>query len=131
MLIIVLLRILLARIRIAILAQVRAGVVFADVLAYHAAAKLPLAFVAVVFRLDGVLAGVQRNGVGGYGICAEQRAFHGLYLHAEEVHQGLVVVGKAYHQVVVNAAVVTDAVLADVDFLAASGKVVALFPVEF
>ena len=44
----------LTRISIAILAQMRAGVVFANVLAHDAAAELALAFVAVVLFLHGI-----------------------------------------------------------------------------
>ena len=83
---------ILTRIRITILAQMRAGVVLADVLTHHAAAELPLAFVAVVAVLDD----------GRFGI--EEVAFGNL--HTEKIHQGLVVVGKANHQVIINAAIV-------------------------
>ena len=70
--IIILNRHLLARIRIAILAQVRAGVVFADVLAQDAAAELALAFVAVVPLLEGVLRFAQPDGISGNRLRAEQ-----------------------------------------------------------
>lgn len=46
--VVILLRFFLARIGIAILAKMRVGVVFSNVLAHHATAELPLAFVAVV-----------------------------------------------------------------------------------
>ena len=61
----------------------RAGIVLADVLAHHAAAELPLAFVAVVAVLDDGLFRVEEVAFGN--------------LHTEEVHQSLVVVGKANH----------------------------------
>ena len=107
---------LLARIRIAILAQMRTGVVFTNVLAHHAAAELPLAFVAVVTVLDD----------GRFGI--EEVAFGNL--HAEEVHQGLVVMGEANHQVIIHAAVVLDAVWRKVNLLATGGQLVVPFLVE-
>ena len=46
----------LTSIGIAVLTQVWAGIVFTNVLAYDAAAELALAFVLVVFLLDGVVA---------------------------------------------------------------------------
>ena len=70
---------LLARIRIAILAKVRAGVVFADVFAQDAAAELPLAFVAVVPLLEGVLRFAQPDGAGGDRLRAKQGVFHRLF----------------------------------------------------
>ena len=105
MLTIILNCLLLARIRIAILAQMRAGIILADVLAHHAAAELPLAFVSVVAVLDD----------GRFGV--EEVAFGNL--HAEKVHQIFVVVGKANHQVIINAAVVLHAV--EIVILTASG----------
>ncbi len=95
----------------------RAGVVLADVLAHYAGAELPLAFVAVVAVLDDSRFGV------------EEVAFGNLY--AEEVHQGLVVVGEANHQVIINAAVVLDAVWPEVNLLASGGQLIMPFLVEF
>ena len=47
---------------VAILAEVGAGVVFAYVFADDAAAELALAFVLVVFLLEGVVAFIQDDG---------------------------------------------------------------------
>ena len=122
---------LLARVRVAVLAQVRAGVVFADVFAQDAAAELSLAFVAVVPLLEGVLRLAQPDGAGGDRLRAEQGVFHRLYLHPEEVHQNLVVVSETNHQLVIYTAVVLYAVSPDVNLLAAGGQLVTPFPVEF
>ena len=64
MFVIVLLRHFLARIRIAILAQMWAGIVLADVLAHHAAAELPLAFVVIVAVLDDGRFGIEEVAFG-------------------------------------------------------------------
>lgn len=122
---------ILARVRIAVLAQVRAGVVFPDVFAQDAAAELSLAFVAVVPLLEGVLRFAQPDGAGGNQLRAKQGAFHRLYLHAEKVHQNFVVVCETNHQLVIHAAVVLYAVSPDVNLLAAGGQLVMPFPVEF
>ena len=95
----------------------RAGVVLTDVLAHYAAAELPLAFVAVVAVLDD----------GRFGI--EEVAFGNL--HAEKVHQSLVMVGETNHQVVVHAFVVLDAIPLDVNLLATGGQLKMPFLVEF
>ena len=68
----VLLNFFLARIGIAILAQMRAGVVFADILANDTAAELPLAFVAIVLFLQGILRFAEHNGIGWYRFHAKQ-----------------------------------------------------------
>ena len=59
---------LLRAIGVAILAEVGAGVVFADVLANDATTELALALVLVVFLLDGVVAIIQNNGTFRNGI---------------------------------------------------------------
>ena len=105
MLLIVPHRHLLARVRVAVLAQVWAGVVFADVFADYAAAKLTLTFVAVVFFLGDFYA---FNCV--------------IYLNSKIIHQNFVIFCKPYHQIVVNAFVVLDAKLGDVNFFATGRK---------
>ena len=107
MFVIVLLCLLLTRISIAILAQMWAGVVLANILAHHAAAELTLSFVAVIAVLDD----------GRFWI--EEVAFGNL--HTEEVHQSLVMVGEANHQVVVHTFVVLDAIPLYVNLLATGG----------
>ena len=74
----------------------RTRIILSDVLAHHAAAKLPLAFVAVVAVLEDGRFGVEKVAFGN--------------LHAEKVHQSLVMLGKTNHQVIIHAAVVLDAV---------------------
>ena len=106
MFVIVLLCLLLTRISIAILAQMWAGVVLANILAHHAAAELTLSFVAVIAVLDD----------GRFWI--EEVAFGNL--HTEEVHQGLVVRGKTDHKVGINASVVLHAI--EIGSLTASGQ---------
>ena len=63
---------LLGVIGIAILAKMRTGVIFADVLADDAPAELTLSFVLVVSLLDGVVAFVQDNGTFRNGIVSEE-----------------------------------------------------------
>ena len=121
----------LTRIRIAILAQMWAGVVLADVFAPHAAAELPLAFVAVVLFLQGVLRFAEHDSIGRNRLGAKQRVFYGLNLHTEEVHQNLVVMRKANHQVIIHATVVLDAVWRKVYLLATGGQLVVPLLVEF
>ena len=99
---------LLARIRIAILTQMRASVVLTNVLAHHATAELPLAFVAVVAVLDDGRLGVEKVAFGN--------------LHAEKVHQSFVLVGESNHQVIIDATVVLHAV--EIGSLTTSGQCV-------
>ena len=109
----------------------RTSIVFTNILANHAAAELSLAFISVVFLLDGVLRFVEHDGIGRYGFCAKQRVLNGLNFNAQEVHQSFVVMGKAYHQIIIHTMIVLDAVLFDVNLLAAGGQLVMPFPVEF
>ena len=71
---------LLARIRVAVFAQVRASIILPYVFAQDAAAELSLAFVAVVPLLEGVLRLAQPDGAGGNRLRAKQGVFHRLYL---------------------------------------------------
>lgn len=122
---------LLARVRVAVLAQVRASIILPYVFAQDAAAELALAFVAVVPLLEGVLRFTQPDGAGGNRLRAKQGVLHRLCLHAEEVHQSLVVVRETNHQVVIHATVVLYAVSLNVNLLAAGGQLVMPLPVEF
>ena len=91
----------------------RASIILANVLTHHTAAELPLAFVAIVAVLDDGLFGV------------EEVAFGNLY--TEKVHQSFVVVRKANHQIIINAAVVMNAVWRKVNLLATGGQLVVPF----
>ena len=93
----------------------RTGVVFADVFADDAAAEGTLTFVAVVLFLDDFFAVKERVN----------------YLNAKEIHQNFVIFRNANHQIVVDTFVMLDAVLRNVNFFAAGGKLEVPFFVEF
>ncbi len=100
---------LLTRISVAILAQMGAGVVFTNVLAYDAAAELALAFVAVV-AMDGIGVVGKDDGIGGQGCVLSEKCGggNGGGLDFKEVHQGFVFVCKADDEGIVNTTILLD-----------------------
>ena len=101
---------LLGAIGVAILAEVRAGVIFADILADDAAAELALAFILVVFLLYGIMAIIEDNGTFWNCIISEETGFHFVDFYAQELHQDRILPGNADHHVIIYAAIVRDVV---------------------
>ena len=99
-------------IRIAILAEMRAGIIFAYILALYAATELALAFVAVV-AMSGVGAIGEEDCIGGKwgGIAKEVGNGRGVNGDLQKVHQGFVFIGKADDKLVVYATILHDAKL--------------------
>jgi len=88
-----------------------ASVVFADVFADDAAAELALAFVFVVPVLNDSLFRIEKVSTGDF--------------NAQKLHQAGIIGEVLYHQIIVNAFVVHDAVSVDVNLLTTSGQRVA------
>ena len=102
---------LLRAVGVAVFAEVGASVVFADVLADDAPAELTLAFVLVVPMLDNSLFRIEKVSTGDF--------------NAQKLHQAGIIGEVLYHQIIVDAFVVHDAVSVNVNLLSASGQCVA------
>lgn len=103
---------LLAGVGVAIDAEVAAGVVHADVLAHHATTEFALPFVFHLFGRQGRTTEIH----------TEQGILVGQFAVVEVVEQILIVRPEAFHQFAVDATVVGDAILVEVDLFAAGGK---------
>lgn len=102
---------LLRTVGIAVLAEMGARVVLADVLADDAAAELALALVFVVPMLNDSLFRIEKVSTGDF--------------NAQKLHQAGIIGEVLYHQIIVNAFVVNNAVSVDVNLLTTSGQRVA------
>ena len=96
----------------------RAGVVFPDILAFHASASRALALVLVVFANDGIQVPFQRDRILVKEEVGRMPAVHDF--RTQKIHQLLGFIPQANHETVVHATVVLDAV--QVGRFPASGK---------